>query len=197
MKQKTLLILLSLCCAYLLNGCLPVVVVGAAAAGATAGGAMVYDQRSFKTMVADQKAESTAQYYIDHDSQLNGKVNIRVAVYNRVALLIGEAPSNDLSARANQIASSVKDIDRVYNQITIEGSTSMLEKSNDEWLMSKVKTAMVAEKGLRSNQVRVVVEQSVVYLMGLVTPAQGDLAANVARHVRGVRQVVKVFEYLS
>jgi hypothetical protein len=36
-----------------------------------------------------------------------------------------------------------------------------------------------------------------VYLMGLVTPAEGDRAAQVASRVSGVAKVVKVLETLS
>jgi osmotically-inducible protein OsmY len=36
----------------------------------------------------------------------------------------------------------------------------------------------------------------VVYLMGLVKPAEGDAAVEIARTTAGVARVVKVFEYL-
>ena len=38
-------------------------------------------------------------------------------------------------------------------------------------------------------------ERSVVYLMGIVTHAEGDAAAQVAAKTSGVQRVVKVFEY--
>jgi osmotically-inducible protein OsmY len=44
--------------------------------------------------------------------------------------------------------------------------------------------------------VKVVTEAGVVYLMGLVTPAEGDAAVEVARTTSGVSRVVKVFEYI-
>ena len=43
---------------------------------------------------------------------------------------------------------------------------------------------------------KVVTEAGVVYLMGLVTQAEGDAAVEVARSTSGVSRVVKVFEYV-
>ena len=42
---------------------------------------------------------------------------------------------------------------------------------------------------------RVVTEASVVYLLGIVTEAEANVAVEVARTTGGVRKVVKVFEY--
>jgi osmotically-inducible protein OsmY len=37
----------------------------------------------------------------------------------------------------------------------------------------------------------------VVYLMGLVTPEEGDATAEKVRRVPGVKRVVKIFEYVE
>ena len=42
-----------------------------------------------------------------------------------------------------------------------------------------------------------VTERGFVYLMGRVTPREGQMAAEVTRGVSGVRKVIKVFEYIS
>ena len=48
-----------------------------------------------------------------------------------------------------------------------------------------------------AGRTKVVTENGVVYLMGLVTRSEADAATNVARQVGGVQRVVKVFEYLN
>ncbi|MGO9443904.1 MAG: BON domain-containing protein [Thiobacillaceae bacterium] len=45
------------------------------------------------------------------------------------------------------------------------------------------------------NQVKVVTESGVVYLMGLLTHAEANVAAQVAARTNGVVRVVKVVEY--
>jgi osmotically-inducible protein OsmY len=196
--KKFLLLSSCISFAFMLNGCIPVALVAGVAAGATAGGAILYDQRPMNTMMGDQKAESTAQYFVNRDRQLASHSHLQVAVYNRIALIVGQAETPELSQRAYQVVSSVRNIDRIYNEIKIDGEAPTLkEKSNDAWLTTKVKAAMVEQKGLHASQIRVVVANSTAYLMGLVTPQEGETAADAARHVAGIVKVVKVFQYLS
>jgi osmotically-inducible protein OsmY len=56
---------------------------------------------------------------------------------------------------------------------------------------------MLAKKGLGSGSIKIVTENGVVYLMGVVTPDQANLAVEVARQVSGVKKVVKVFQYFN
>jgi osmotically-inducible protein OsmY len=45
--------------------------------------------------------------------------------------------------------------------------------------------------------VKVVTENGVVFLMGIVTKDEGDAATEIARTTSGVARVVKVFEYIA
>jgi osmotically-inducible protein OsmY len=55
---------------------------------------------------------------------------------------------------------------------------------------------MLTKKGLESGSIRVVTENSVVYLMGIVSNEQAATAVAVARQIEGVKKVVKVFQYI-
>lgn len=175
-----------------LSGCIPAAVV----AGATVGGAIVYDKRSFKTILQDRHSAQTAQNIINSDPLLKKRTHISVAVFDHIALMVGQAQTPELRQRAYQLVKNVKHIQKVYNEVRIEGSISTLEATNDAWLTTKVKSAMLAAKGLHSTQIKVVTENAVVYLMGMVSHEQGALAANVVRRVNGVRKVVTVFQYI-
>jgi osmotically-inducible protein OsmY len=72
---------------------------------------------------------------------------------------------------------------------------SPAQMSKDTWITTKVKSSMIATKGLSSSQIKVVTENGTVFLMGIVTRAQGDAASDVARRVNGVQNVVTLFEY--
>ncbi len=180
---------------FALTGCVPAVIVAGAAGSATLGGAVIYDKRPVKTMNQDHKSRSIAQYRIDHDSTLKGHSHISVSVFNNVALLVGQAQTPEIRDHAYQIVSKIANIKRIYNEIDIAPPTSTMQRANDSWITTKVRTAMVGTSGLRSTNLKIVTENGVVYLMGVVTHAQGDLAADVARRVSGVTKVVKVFEY--
>ena len=56
------------------------------------------------------------------------------------------------------------------NQLTV-GPTSLGVRSNDTWLTSKVKTALINTKYVPSGTIAVTTDHSVVYLMGKLTQA--------------------------
>ncbi|MES2180486.1 MAG: BON domain-containing protein, partial [Pseudomonadota bacterium] len=81
-------------------------------------------------------------------------------------------------------------------EIAVGPKSSIGSRSNDSFITSKVKGLFVTENKFQANYVKVVTENSVVYLMGLVTQAEADAAAEIARNTDGVTKVVKVFEYM-
>ena len=69
-------------------------------------------------------------------------------------------------------------------------------RTNDSYITSKIKTSILANiQELDGAQVKVVTENSVVFLMGLVTREQADKVTEIARTTDGVKKVVKLFEY--
>jgi osmotically-inducible protein OsmY len=185
-------IVLLLCCFLPLTGCIATAVV----AGATAGGSIIYDKRSFKTMNQDRHASQSAQSIIDYDKTLKGRSHISIATFNHILLMVGQAQTPELRDYAYKLLlDKIKSVKRIYNEVTVAGSDSFLQRTNDTWLTTKVKTAMLATKNLRSTEIKVVTESSNVYLLGLVTQQQAKLAGNVARRVPGVKRVIEVFEY--
>ena len=187
-KHLILLCLMS----SLLCGCVPAAFV----AGATAGGAIIYDNRSVKTMAEDRSTTFNTQAEINNNKDLQG-THISVATFNHIVLLVGQVQTPDQSQTAYNIANSYKNAKRVYNEISVQPVTSKSQRAKDTWITSKVITDVTTTSGLHSSQIKVVTENSVVYLMGLLTRSQGNLAAQVASKVSGVTQVVKLFEYLS
>lgn len=172
-----------------LSGCIPAALV----VGATAGGAVIYDKRSVKTMSEDQNANGDANAALNAAPELKG-THIATAMFDHVLLLVGQTPTEQQRDLAYQLVSNVKNVSRVYNEITIQNPTSDWQRSHDAWITTKIKSEMLATPGLHSTQIKVVTENSVVYLMGILSPRQSDLAVNIARRADGVKKVVKVFE---
>lgn len=186
MKKIIALLLLSLS----LTGCIPAALV----VGATAGGAIIYDQRNIKTVIQDRNSTQSTQNRINTDPYLK-KAHIGVATFNHIMLLVGQAPTPGMRQRANQIALQAKNVQRVYNEIVIAKPISFARRSKDTLVTSAVKAAMLFEKGLHSTEIKAVTENGVVYLMGVISRTQAQLATNVVRRVDGVKKVVKVFQY--
>jgi osmotically-inducible protein OsmY len=54
-----------------------------------------------------------------------------------------------------------------------------------------------AAESTDATRIKVVTENGVVYLMGLLTRAEADAAVDIARDIQGVQKIVKVFEYIN
>ena len=188
MKQLFALIILSIA----LQGCFFVVGAAAGAAAVT----VVYDHRSIERVLEDTQIGNTIVERLKASS-LNAwnASHIEIAVFNHVVLLSGETPYPDFKERAERIANSVRDVSRVYNQVSIQGATSSLTRTSDTWITAKIKTQMLATDDLKSSSIKVITENGAVYLMGIVSRNQADMAVEIARQASGVQKVVKVFQY--
>lgn len=169
--------------------------VAAFVAGAASGGLAVYDRRTIQTMWQDNDISYKIERKINIDDELYHRAHINVTCFDHVVLLTGQAPTPDLKARAQSIARSVPGSRKIYNEIELSGPTSSIARSNDSWVTTKVKTKMLAAKGLKSTQIKIVTENGTVYLMGTLSHQQADIAVNVARRVGGVQHVVTIFQY--
>ena len=126
------------------------------------------------------------------------KANFNVISHNGVVLLVGQVASNEMKNKASEIASQASTkIKRIHNELEVAGKTSLIARSNDTWIATKVRTLMLTSSGVPSGQVRVIAENGAIYLMGLIDQGNGDNAARLARNVSGVTRVVKMFEYIN
>ena len=73
----------------------------------------------------------------------------------------------------------------------------MTARSSDSIITSKVKTKMLSDQEISGLAVKVVTEKGVVYLMGLLTKSEAEIATNIARQTGGVQKVVKLFQYID
>lgn len=181
---------LLLACACVLQGC-----VAVAAGGAAAGASAAVDRRTTGTLVEDQAIELKAIKLLNADQEINKQAHLNVTSYNMVVLLTGEAPSEQLRERAGTIVRGVDKVATVHNEISIAAPSSIMTRSSDTVITSKVKTKLLADKNIEGVNIKVVTENGVVYLMGLATRAEADRATEVARQTGGVQKVVKVFQY--
>jgi len=184
-----ILVILGLACT--LQSCF---FVAGAAAGAAAV-AIVYDHRKLEKILEDTQIANKILERIAKVPHLHNDSHIEVTVFNHVVLLTGQTPEAAWRQEADDIAKSVNGVDKVYNQITIQGPTSSLTRTSDTWITTKIKSQMLATSNLKSGSIKVVTENGVVYLMGIVSREQADTAVEIARQVSGVQKVVKIFQY--
>lgn len=175
-----------------LQGCF---FVAGAAAGAAAI-AVVYDHRKLESILEDQQiAVKIDEKFRRSPILRNDNTHINVTCFNQVVLLTGETTSPDLRQEAENLAQSVPNIRKIYNEINIKGPTSTLTRTSDSWITAKIKSQMLATEDLKSGTIKVVTENGTVYLMGIVKHNQADMAVDIAREVSGVQKVIKIFQY--
>ena len=191
MLGKYKLIALTLGSCLLLQGC-AALLVGAGVGAASA----AHDRRTLGTQVDDKTTASRISVALGQNEGLKQRTNINVHVFNGSTLLVGQAPSQALIAEVQQTVEKVKNIGKLHNQIRLASPIQTSTSAHDLWLASKIKTILVADKRIDGLHVHVAVEDSEVFLMGLVSQNEANIAVDIVRNVDGVAQVIKAFEYL-
>ncbi len=179
---------------FLLDGCASVI-------SATTGDDGVEEnrgRRSMGAMVDDGSIETTIKVNLNAaDEQLKNS-HINVVSFNATVLLVGQVPSQDMKNLATRVArSSSSRVKEVYNELEVAGATTFLSRSNDAWLSAKIKTLMLADSEVSGLRTKVVTENGVVYLMGLLTQEEADKTVNLVSNTKGVTKVVRAFEYIN
>ena len=154
---------------------------------------VVKDQRTMGTLLDDNIIEATIFKEMITDPMLDGTTHINTTVVNGIVLLTGEVSNNQQKFRAAEIANSYQGVDQVVNQLEVLGKSSFTSRTNDTLITAKVKTELIRNKAVEASNIKVVTERGVVYLLGIVTPEQGDIAVSLAKQVGGVERIVKIF----
>ena len=180
----------------LLNGCAPLVLGGATATGVN----IAHDRRTVGTYIDDGGIEFKAIAAIHKEKELSQQIHINIISVNGVVLLVGQAPTATLRERAGSIVQGIEKVRLVHNEVTIAAPNSLMTRSSDSLITTKVKARLIGIKGhddLDPTRVKVVTENGTVFLMGILYHAESDAVTERASQVSGVQKVVKLFEYLD
>lgn len=192
MKRTVGWIVVAALAVAMLDGCV-VPLIGAAAAGGTV---VATDRRSVGIQLEDHKIESRVNAALV-DNIPETAMNINVTSYNRKVLLAGQVKTAEQRALSESLARKVENVREVVNELTVGGTATLGDRTDDTLLAGKVKTALLGADGVPGGVVETTVEQGVVYLLGKVSPSEGDAAATAASRVSGVRRVVKLFDLIT
>ena len=173
-----------------LSGCFGLI-VGAGVAGAMS----TVDRRTIGAQTEDKAINVKAEIKMNQIAGSNGHIN--VTSFNRKVLLTGEVRDEAMKQAAEREVRAIENVVSVINELEISGASSYTSRSSDALITAKVKTSLVDMKTVSAVSFKVTTERGVVYLMGVVTPREGNIAADVAKGVSGVTRVVKIFEYIS
>jgi len=167
-----------------------------ALAGAAGGTALVAtDRRTVGSQTEDREIQVKA--LADLGKQLPDSAHVNVAVFNQRVLLTGEVPDEASKQKAETIVRAVTNVESIVNELAVQPASSFSSRANDSYLEGRVKAELIAYKDISANNFKVVSERGTVYLMGLVTPQEGNIAADATSKVMGVAQVVKCYQYIN
>jgi osmotically-inducible protein OsmY len=177
--------------ASVLSGCVTALVAGAAIATVD----IIHDRRTVGEYIDDNAIELSARNLLTATEEYRKAAHVKPQSWNGIVLLTGEIDSETLKPELIALVSSIQGVRQVVDETTITGKAKLWSRTNDSWISGKVKSHLVLKTGLKANRVKVITTRGSVYLMGIVTSAEADRATELTKTVRGVKRVVKVFEY--
>lgn len=172
-----------------LSGCMNAAVSGAQA---------VYNRHSLQKGMKDQATTFQASRRLERtDQRLFKDANLSITTYNGEVLMLGQVPNADQRLEAEAVVRELPDVNHVYNMVEVASPSSPLTRVSDSWITAKIKARIIASNDIDATQVKVVTENSVVYLMGVLPPEQASTVLDIASNTDGVRKVIKMFSYIK
>jgi osmotically-inducible protein OsmY len=154
------------------------------------------DRRTQGAYIEDETIEDTANTRIKN--KYKEKVHINVNSYNRKVLVTGEVTDDAVKTDITRIIGGVQNVTAINNELTIGARSSLSTRSSDSLTTSNVKLRLNDRaKDLNSDLIKVVTENGTVYLLGLITRAEGAVASDIASTSKGVKKVVPLFDYID
>lgn len=176
----------------MLQGCIEAAVIG----GAAAMGVMTaHDRRSTGVQTDDETTEWKAAQRVPEKYKAFSHLNF--TAYNRRVLITGEVPNEEAKTLIGEQTRQLEGVREVFNELNIAPTSPLGNRTNDSYITSKLKARLVDSNQLSANHIKVVTENGVAYLMGIVNDREAKVAVAVARTTDGVRRVVTIMEVVS
>ncbi len=158
---------------------------------------IAHDRRTLGAIIDDQAIEMKAGAALIGDNGLKKTAHVNVTSMNGIVLLTGETATPEARDQVLNHVRAINGVRRINNELRIVEPSAMSARSRDSLITTAVKSRLLVTRGVRPSQIKVITEDGVVYLMGLVTQAEGELAAEQAATIDGVTRVVKIFEFID
>ena len=156
---------------------------------------VIHDRRTVGEYIDDSAIELAAKNHLISNKKYRTAAHVKPVSWNGILLLTGEIDSARVRTELLQKMASIQGVRQVVDETTIAGKSALLTRTNDGWISTKIKSKMMVRTGFDANRIKAITSRGTVYLMGIVTESEAERATEIARSVKGVARVVKVFEY--
>ncbi|HAE73077.1 MAG TPA: BON domain-containing protein [Gammaproteobacteria bacterium] len=190
--KKTLLLSTLILSSIFLSGC----IVSTASTVSTV--VSVTNERRTTGEMIDDKTIGLRLLAWSTEGRKLGGAHVNFMSFDRVVLATGEAPNNDLrSYVVKQVQIIDPKVKSVINEIIVGPNSGYLSRIKDAAITTQVEVLFQDQEVFHPTHVKVMTENQTVYLMGKVTKREADKAATTAAKAKGVRKIVKLFDYLK
>lgn len=111
--------------------------------------------------------------------------------FNGRVLLTGEVASDADKQKATDVVKAISGVKGIDNQLVVGPITSLEVRNNDSFITSKVKSRLVGDNPELGNAMKVITENGVVYIFGILTQSELERGVEIVRTTSGVQRVVK------
>ncbi|MGB5447036.1 MAG: BON domain-containing protein [Psychromonas sp.] len=175
-----------------LQGCAGGLIVAAGTAVAVSS-----DERSISEQISDDSLSMAALDKITELNINNENIRINLITNSGYLLVIGQVNNPQLSQQIETQLKTLRKAKDVYNQLRVSRPIGFAQQSKDSWITTKVKSQLIADDYVNPLKIKVVTENSEVFLIGKVTQAMADHATEISRQVAGVKRVNRVFQIVT
>lgn len=154
-------------------------------------------ERTMGQQIEDQNIETKAIINVHAADDAFDDAHLVVVSFNGYVLIAGQVNSESLKTRATAEVRKIHGVRRIYNELEIASPSSGMTRTSDTWITTKVKSWLLGQSETEGTRVKVVTENGVVYLMGLVTRDEAKRVSDTAAGMSGVQRVVRLFELVD
>jgi osmotically-inducible protein OsmY len=154
-------------------------------------------ERTWGSFIEDDNIETKARVNIHAADEAFDNAHLNIVSYNGYVLIAGQVPTETLKTKATDVVRKIRGVRRIYNELEVAAPSSGMTRTSDTWITTKVKSFLLGNPDIQGNRVKVVTEDGVVYLMGLVTRDEAKRITDQASEISGVQKVVRLFELID
>ena len=185
-KRTIITAVAAICISTQLTACIETAIIGAVAASAI----VLTDRRSVAVYSKDAWIDVQAATPLGDIGSV-ATTHIIANAFNGRVLLTGQVATDADKQKATDVVKAISGVKGVDNQLTVGPITSLEVRNNDSFITSKVKSRLVGDNPELANAFKIITENGVVYVLGILTQSELERGVEIARTTAGVQRVVK------
>ncbi|MEY3220911.1 MAG: hypothetical protein RIT27_2268 [Pseudomonadota bacterium] len=180
----------------IIQGCTTAILAGSVISTGVSTVSTVADRRDSGVAQEDDKITKQIVAELKKYPDITEKVRVQIYAYNKIVLLAGEAPTQELINKVGNIAATIAGVRKIYSYFELMPAISKADQETDSHLRMLLNSALFLSHGYYAIHPHLTVENGVVYIMGLLTRSESDKMIETIRQLQGVRRVVPLVEYV-